>query len=87
MATYGIVRRPRRADDLAVGQPDPDLDAHIEGLCGKEPALLAIPTKERTRQKRDPRRANAGELGQARQLLRARAARVSFQDNPERGCA
>jgi hypothetical protein len=61
MATYGIAPRPRRANDLGPGRPEVELFARIEGLCGEEAALLAIPANERNQRQRDRLRAIAGD--------------------------
>jgi hypothetical protein len=85
MATYGIAPRPRGERDLTPGRPDLELFARIEGLCGEEAALLAIPAKERSRQQRDRLRTIASELDRAWQLLRERAERLGLPESSERG--
>ena len=87
MAAYGIAPRLRRANDLAAGPPEVELFARIEGLCGEEAALLAIPAKERNQHQRDRLRAIAGELDRAWHLLRERAERLGLRDSSERGRA
>jgi hypothetical protein len=85
MSTYGIAPRPRGADDLTPDQPELDLFARIEGLCGEEAALLAIPANERNQQQRDRLRAIADELDRAWRLLRERAERLGLRERSERG--
>ena len=87
MATYGIAPRPRRANDLGSGRPEVELFARIEGLCGEEAALLAIPANERKQGQRDRLRAIAGELDRLWHLLRERAERFGLRDSSERGRA
>ena len=84
MAAYGIDPRPRRANDLAAGPPEVELFARIEGLCGDEAALLAIPANER---QGDRLRAIAGDLIGHGTLLRERAERLGLRDSSERGRA
>jgi hypothetical protein len=87
MSTYGIAPRPRGEDDLAPQQPDLELFARIEGLCGEEAALLAIPANERNQHQRDRLKAITDELDRGWKLLRQRAERLGLRDSAEHGRA
>jgi hypothetical protein len=87
MVAYGIAQRLRGGNDLAAVPPEVELFARLEGLCGEEAALLAIPANERNQHQRDRLRAIAGELDRAWHLLRERAERLGLRDSADRGRA
>ena len=87
MSTYGIAPRPRGEDDLTPDQPEVELFARIEGLCGEEAALLSIPADQRSHSQRDRLKAISNELDRAWKLLRQRAERLGLRGSAERGSA
>jgi hypothetical protein len=65
--------RPREAEDLVPDQPDLELFARIEGLCGEEARLLAIPTQHRDQHQHARLAEIADELDRIWEKLRERA--------------
>jgi hypothetical protein len=82
MTSYGDLEHPR-GDELVPGHPDLELFAHIEGLCGEEEALLAIPPDEREPHHHHRLRAIGEELDRAWEKLRERADRLGRGDGAE----
>jgi hypothetical protein len=68
--------RPRGPEDIASMPAGLAAFAHIEGLCGEEARLLAIPHEERTREHHDRLRAIGDELDRIWEHLRERAERL-----------
>jgi hypothetical protein len=75
---------PRTADDFSRVSDELRLFARIEGLCGEEEALLAIPADERSRDQANRLRAIAEELDRAWGRLRERAERLGRGDDTAR---
>jgi hypothetical protein len=87
MAACGIAPRPRRADDLAAAPPEVELFARIEGLCGEEAALLAIPANERNQHQRDRLPPDRTRPRSGMAPATRRAERLGLRDSSERGRA
>jgi hypothetical protein len=88
MSTYPAADRPPPVTtDLAPEQPELELFARIEGLCGEEAALLAIPAHERTRHQHDRLNEITAELDRIWEKLRERAQRLGRPHGSERKSA
>ncbi|MEA2357018.1 MAG: hypothetical protein QOI62_278 [Solirubrobacteraceae bacterium] len=73
----------RGKGDFAPDPPGLDLFARIEGLCGEEAALLAIPAHRRDGAQHDRLHAIAAELDRAFEKLRERAERLARHGREE----
>ncbi|MEA2255506.1 MAG: hypothetical protein QOG35_1551 [Solirubrobacteraceae bacterium] len=73
----------RDKGDFAPDPPGLDLFARIEGLCGEEAALLAIPAHRRDGAQRERLHAIAAELDRAFERLRERAERLTHRAREE----
>jgi hypothetical protein len=62
--------------DLSSIPAELELFAHIEGLCGEEAALLAVPLEQRRQEQRERLRTISKELDRIRETLREWADRL-----------
>jgi hypothetical protein len=72
----GSAEQPPEGGELVPERRELETYAHIEGLCGEEAALLAVPAHERDEHQHDRLRAISAELDRVWERMRERADRL-----------